>query len=321
NDWPIYEEFLTGNNGLVEPKAIAIAENGSVLVLDGNQVKVFDEQKDLFKIYGKLDGEAGKDQGEFNGPRDIAFDSLGRLWVIDAGNYRVQILDKKGQYLFEIGSYGSLPGQFNSPSRIAIQGERAYVLDSGNYRIQIFAVNDGNFLGSFGIRGQDSGQFEEPTSIAIDDEGRVYVGDRGYQNHVLQFDANGNFLDQIGYHLVNPTEHLGKFTIGGPVALVIRDGKVYAADGGDRILVFSLDGSYEYEFGTNGSRVGRFNNVAYLKFDKHGRLYVLEETQKVTEAFTDRDFTRGQRIQRITPPVEAGNVKGIAQRSKAERDL
>jgi len=62
----------------------------------------------------QIGGQA--DEGQLNDPADIAVDDLGRVYVLDAGNARVQVFDQNGQVLHTWGSRGVLPGQFFSSS-------------------------------------------------------------------------------------------------------------------------------------------------------------------------------------------------------------
>lgn len=75
--------------------------------------------------------------GEFSGPRSVAVDPRGDVYVAEWGNNRVQKLSPSGEPLAQWGSSGSAPGQFSNPSRVAVDGRGyVYVTDSGNNRVQ-----------------------------------------------------------------------------------------------------------------------------------------------------------------------------------------
>jgi DNA-binding beta-propeller fold protein YncE len=76
----------------------------------------------------------------------------GRMYVLDAGNARIVVFDRDGEYITEFGSAGSGDGQFdfgtgeiiggglNFSGSIAVDDDGfIYVADVGNRRIQKFA--------------------------------------------------------------------------------------------------------------------------------------------------------------------------------------
>ena len=88
--------------------------------------------------------------------------------VADQGNHRVQVLRlEDGSHVRTIGSRGKGPGQFDSPSGVAMDGEgHLIVADSGNERVQVFRLEDGSDVRAIGSRGDGPGQFEEPHGVA-----------------------------------------------------------------------------------------------------------------------------------------------------------
>jgi DNA-binding beta-propeller fold protein YncE len=87
-------------------------------------------------------------------------------------------------YLTEWGSYGSGPGQFNTPYGVAIDASgNVYVAETINHRVQVFS-GSGVYLTQFGSLGSGSGQFSQPTDVAVDVNGNIYVAD--HNNHRIQ---------------------------------------------------------------------------------------------------------------------------------------
>jgi DNA-binding beta-propeller fold protein YncE len=73
----------------------------------------------------------------------VAVDRLGRVFVSDFGNHRVQMFAADGAYRSQWGGAGSEPGQFAGPQGIAVDGAgRVYVADMGNHRIQQFVPEE-----------------------------------------------------------------------------------------------------------------------------------------------------------------------------------
>ncbi|MBF0339103.1 MAG: hypothetical protein HQL05_14890 [Nitrospirae bacterium] len=60
-------------------------------------------------------GSNGSNDGQFDSLAGIATDSSGNIYVVDAGNSRIQKFSSSGQFLTKWGSKGSDDGQFKSP--------------------------------------------------------------------------------------------------------------------------------------------------------------------------------------------------------------
>jgi uncharacterized protein (TIGR03663 family) len=76
---------------------------------------------------------------EFWGPRGIAVDDEGNIWITDTGTHRVRRFAPDGTPLGAFGRRGKEPGQFIEPVGIDIGPDGAvYVADAGNARIQKF---------------------------------------------------------------------------------------------------------------------------------------------------------------------------------------
>ena len=101
------------------------------------------------------------------------------------------------EFLRKWGTEGEEDGQFDSPEKLAIDGDgNVYVSDNNNHRIQVFDLQ-GRFLGKWGGRGEDDGQFIHPQGLAIDCEGNLYVVDHNH-SRIQVFDLQGRFLSKWG---------------------------------------------------------------------------------------------------------------------------
>lgn len=139
-----------------EPWGLAIAPNGDVVVADtfGWTIRVFDSTLRPLRTFGRApSGAAPPALDELFGPRDIAFDSDGNLWVTDTGHDRIVVFSPDGTPIRAIGTSGSGPGQFDEPVGIAIaQDGTVYVADMFNARVQVLSA-DGRFLREFPVEG------------------------------------------------------------------------------------------------------------------------------------------------------------------------
>lgn len=164
---------------LFRPTDMAInpIQNDTVFVADmaNNRIQVF-ELKGAYKYkWGSAKGKASTNDGEFNNPISLAFNSKGNLYVADTNNQRIQYFTDNGTYLDKWTLFGEngLPA---SPTGVTIDSfDNVYV--SIGHMIQKFD-STGNFITSFGTGGASAGQLNNPEGIATIEGGllkRVYV--------------------------------------------------------------------------------------------------------------------------------------------------
>ena len=145
-----------------------------------HRVRVFDAAKGdhLFDI-----GKRGSGPGEFNLPRDVAIGKNGQLYVVDGGNFRVQVFDRNGKYLQSFGAIGRQMGNFARPKEVATDREgNVYVADAAFGNFQIFSA-DGELLMYVGERSETDGpgQYMLPSGITVDEDGRIYFVDQWFR--------------------------------------------------------------------------------------------------------------------------------------------
>ena len=124
----------------------------------------------------------------------------GMFVVADTNNHRIHAFGPNGSYAFEFGSYGDDPGEFDSPTDMAIGPDgRIAVADTNNHRIHVFHP-DGSYAFAFGSYGAGPKQFISPVDVTICPDGRIAVADPGRIN-VQVFHPNTSFafsIDTIG---------------------------------------------------------------------------------------------------------------------------
>lgn len=128
-------------------------------------------------------GRRGEGNGEFNLPRDVAISPDGLLYVVDGGNFRVQVLRPSGEFVRSFGSVGRQGGQFSRPKEIAIDRDgNVYVADAAFGNFQIFDAQGRLLLDIGGRSNADApGQYMLPSGIDVDDDGRVYFVDQYFR--------------------------------------------------------------------------------------------------------------------------------------------
>jgi DNA-binding beta-propeller fold protein YncE len=153
-----------------EPTALAFAANGDFFVADGyKNARVVKYTKD--GEYIRHWGRPGQGDGEFNLVHDVCLDALGRVYVADRANSRVQIFDAEGKYLGKWTEVGQPWGLAYSPRDNAI-----YMADGRNDRVVKLNL-DGQVLGVLGGHGKVPGKFDFAHHLAIDSSGALYVAE------------------------------------------------------------------------------------------------------------------------------------------------
>lgn len=137
-----------------QPSDIAVGADGFVYVTDtwNHRIEKFGADLAFIAAFGKPTRDLispGPD--EMWGPRGIAVDGEGNVWVTDTGTNRVRKFGPDGTAIASFGSRGKAPGQFIEPVGIALGPDGSiYVADAGNARIQKFA-SDLSFVAEFPI--------------------------------------------------------------------------------------------------------------------------------------------------------------------------
>ena len=229
-------------------------------------------------------GGHGSGPGQLEGPDKLAFDAQGNLYVTEvgsksaAGNSRVQKFSATGVPLAQWGTFGSAPGQFNTPVGIAVdqQGD-IYVAEEGGARIQKLS-SSGQPLAQWGTRGSGPGQFNVSYDLALDATGNVYVSEPNAfstpNDRIQKFSPSGEPLAQWG----GPGAGPGQFNQ--PTGLTVdRKGNVFVVDSTNgRIQELSSTGQYVAQW---EGPLGGFSFTSKIALDDHGNMYVSNGSQVV----------------------------------------
>jgi hypothetical protein len=151
----------------------------------------------------------GKDQGigGFNAPSDLFVADDGKVYVLDAGNGRIVVLDQQWKVIRQIKGFQKegKQDQFANPQGIFVTGKgRIYVADTDNKRI-IELSEEGNFVREIGVPKSEvirTGFEYLPIKLAVDKAGRIYVVSKGVFDGIVEFDSTGNFTGFMGTNRV-----------------------------------------------------------------------------------------------------------------------
>jgi hypothetical protein len=183
--------------------------------------------------------------GYFNQPTDVAWDAQGNSYFSDGYvNSRVAKASNRGEWLASFGTFGSGPGQFDTPHGVAIapNGE-VYVADRGNRRIQVIDQS-GRFLRQFTI------------DVPVPADARAAIG-------------------------APPTDlSTGSLAPGAPDALCMTPGPNPVIFTGDlypgRIYKVSLDGKVLGVYGRSGKNLGEFGWIHAIACPSENEIWVGE---------------------------------------------
>jgi hypothetical protein len=162
---------------------VAWDAQGNIYVADGlasgvgnARVAKFDKDAHFIKSWGYR----GTEPGQFNALRGIAIDAKGLVYVLDAGNKRIQVFDADGNPKTQITGVGT-------PAAICITpGAHQYMyvsnsndaesLDNGEiYKMEL----DGKIVGKFGRAGRVPKEFNMVNAIDCRSENELFVGELG----------------------------------------------------------------------------------------------------------------------------------------------
>jgi DNA-binding beta-propeller fold protein YncE len=122
------------------------------------------------------------------GPKNMAFDESGYLYVVDYGNMRVSKFDPDGVFILSFGArQGGFPG-FRSPTGIAATAGRIFVADSVQKSIFMFDSN-GGYLGILTDR------LTAPEGLSLTSDSMLIAADG---NRVLLIDPDTAVIRELG---------------------------------------------------------------------------------------------------------------------------
>ena len=226
-------------------------------------------------------GSFGSGNGQFDSPAGVATDAAGYVFVVDAGNRRVQKFTGSGAYVTQWDSSSSGDNQFFQAFGVATNAVgNVYVGDGMTHRIREF-TGTGTYLTEWGSFGSGDGQFNFPAGIATDAAGDVYVVDYG-NNRIEKFTGTGAYLAQWGSLGSGNGQFNNPTTVATDAA-----GNVYVSDRfNQRIQKFSGTGTYLAQWGSPGSGDGQFDDPNGVTTDAAGNVYVADRNNNRIQKFT-----------------------------------
>lgn len=222
-------------------------------------------------------GEYGSGQGQFKMPQGAHVDPVGRIWVSDTLNDRLQLFTSKGEFIKIVGERGAAPGQFNQPGELVINREgTVYALDPGNGRIQVLD-REGAFVKQIGKSGKEVGELNYPIGMALSpDQNTLYVVEL-YHPRIQSFNIKTG--EAKAWKIYSGSEESSPDASGAVAChiAVDNDGFVYATDdAGNRVSKYSPTGTFIKAWGKLGVGPGEFYHPQGIAVDEKNRIWVLD---------------------------------------------
>lgn len=119
-------------------------------------------------------------------------DSKNNYYLLDKGNFRIQVFDKEGKFIRTIGKKGRGPGEFASIMAGAVY-DKKYVLaaDDSIQRINVYDL-EGNFVSSFKIKGKVS-------DLICSHDNKIFIAYPDTEGRLIhEYDLEGNVIRSFG---------------------------------------------------------------------------------------------------------------------------
>lgn len=136
-------------------------------------------------------------------PRDLVVDANKNIYIADAANNRIVVLDRYYKLKFTIGEFinqNGVPDTLRTPSGVFVTDKYIYIADTDNNRI-VMCNLDGSYYKT--IEEPDADVFPansiyKPVAIAVDAYGRIYVVSSTTYMGVIAINEDGVFQGFIG---------------------------------------------------------------------------------------------------------------------------
>ncbi len=218
-------------DGFDQPSDVAVAEDGTIYVLDGvnGRVVVFDSRG------RKISSFAGTGRGRLKLPMGIAV-ADGAVYVADSGNHRIVVFDRRGGLRDTIPLHGEPPPE---PVAILVGDGMLVWTDRRNHRLCRHDLKSRVLLSCQGGWGESEGEFRFPFQIAADRDGYLHVVDV-LNGRIQVFHPRGRYFTRIGRFGLGPGE------LYRPNGLAFaQDGRLLAGDSFRGTISVFLNGRFQ----------------------------------------------------------------------------
>jgi DNA-binding beta-propeller fold protein YncE len=239
-------------------------------------------------------GVKGDGPGQMSEPVDIATDSVGDAYIVDAESHYVEKFDRRGTPLLAFEEDG-----IKHPQAITVDsGGAIYVTDSGRASAIVFLPSGDRYRE---IRLNRRTNLEDPLDIAVEDDGTI---------HILDADAGRVFTYSPRFRLLRawlPIADGPKPKVRAKAVANGFDGFLYVADPEDnRILRFTGDGRFFAALSPNSD--GSIRKLSDRIAVGRGYVFAMDADGRMLHVFS----TDGRSVLDADLAPELGQAKRLA---------
>lgn len=229
---------------------------------------------DAYSAYQSIGAaDMGLDELGLNNPADLVTDELENVYIADAGNNRIIILNRyyrDPKYISTFINAQGIDDALSNPQGVFITEDKIYVCDTGKARIVVFD-REGNFIREY--EQPQSALFDDnavyrPVALAVDDVGKMYVVSSTTYQGIIVLSPDGEFIRFIGAQAV---------TISAWEIIWRR---------------FQTD---EQRKLTQSYVATEFNNITYTKGDDDGNGYIYVTTSSIDPGTAEAQIKAGNK--------------------------
>eukprot|EP00058_Branchiostoma_floridae_P005881 XP_002591369.1 hypothetical protein BRAFLDRAFT_227369 [Branchiostoma floridae] len=218
-------------------------------------------------------GRAGRGEGEFSFPSDVAVDMDGNIAVSEWGNKRVQMFDARtGQSLrcFPVDCECARGIDMDSNGQFILTFENRYYGTTGNQAIQVYS-RKGKLTKTL-----KHDCLRDPIGVAVLQDGRMVVTDYT-QKSCLLLQPDGSLIRDIG-----------KGQLQNPLFIAVDESRdlFFVTDcWAHKVFVFDLEGKLKFSFGKTGFNDGELEYPTGITVDPAGNIIVVNRDNRRLQVF------------------------------------
>jgi sugar lactone lactonase YvrE len=260
----------SGDAELETPNAVAIDNQGRVLVCDMNGISAY-MQDGTFLWKTTL---PKCPPGIKCRLRDLAVGPDNSIYVADGTNHRIVRLNENSEYLLEWKT------EIKNPVAVAVSRQGEVIVHCRNQSYEQVGLDQiykytagGELIKSWGAKGADRCELWEAHGITLGNENTLWVA--GYHGHnILRYDLDGNLLDCHGGGEATPSGIAEVFGVA-----VDSQGNTFVVDKWNQVIQkFDRFGNFLIMWGRRGQGNGPvFNFPRYAHTDANDNLYICDD--------------------------------------------